>query len=246
MRACTLAVISSLSIVLAVRADDAPKVSWRGAGDGHFAKGRSSRIDTIVVHTVEGSQQSAVETFRSGPRKVSAHYVVGDDGSIVQCVTDEDTAFHAKGMNARSIGIEHSGFADRPGTWTRLKYESSARLARSLCDRHGIPIDRAHILGHVEVPGSTHHDPGEHFDWDLYMALIRGDARTDGEGGMVGATRRDGTAPPTSVTPAGAATRSEVASGEAHAAQMGAPAGQARRAPSSGIMGRMGHAASGP
>jgi hypothetical protein len=42
--------------------------------------------------------------------------------------------------------------------------------------RQTIPVDRSHIIGHSEVPGATHTDPGDGWDWDLYMDLI-----SDGE-----------------------------------------------------------------
>jgi hypothetical protein len=247
--------VPSFFAALAARADDGPKVSWQGAGAKHYTSGRSSKIDRIVIHTVEGSQESAVETFRAGARHVSAHYVVGDDGSIVQCVKDEDTAHHAKGVNARSIGIEHAGYADRMGTWTRAKYEASARLARSLCDRHGIPIDREHIVGHVEVPGSTHHDPGEFFDWDLYMKLIRGETAT--------VTSPDGTAATTSDALSledqlplpslfARKARREKAAEEArldgaHEARRSVPAGEAKPvSPGRGMTGSLGRASGSP
>lgn len=53
---------------------------------------------------------------------------------------------------------------------------------RFLADRYQIPLDRAHILGHEEVPGgsmarqkSMHWDPGPFWDWDHYMRLVRGE-----------------------------------------------------------------------
>ncbi|NEE28560.1 N-acetylmuramoyl-L-alanine amidase, partial [Streptomyces sp. SID7982] len=56
---------------------------------------------------------------------------------------------------------------------TKEMYASSARLTASICARHGIPIDREHIIGHVEVPGTDHTDPGPHWDWDRYLELVR-------------------------------------------------------------------------
>jgi hypothetical protein len=157
------------------RGQDKPSVTWRPAGHGHYRPGRSRKIDQIVIHTVEGSQSAAVSEFQHGHRKVSAHYVVGRDGSIVQCVKDTDTAWHAGSANSHAIGIEHEGRADRASTWTDALLRASARLTRYLCDKYHIPIDRKHIIGHVEVPGSDHHDPGRYFPWDRYMALVRGD-----------------------------------------------------------------------
>ena len=52
-------------------------------------------------------------------------------------------------------------------------YRSSARLVRHLADKYDVPIDREHILGHVEVPGATHTDPGPGWDWDRYMRYVR-------------------------------------------------------------------------
>jgi hypothetical protein len=41
-------------------------------------------------------------------------------------------------------------------------------------DRYGIPKDRAHIVGHVEVPGNDHTDPGPNWDWTRYMQYVNG------------------------------------------------------------------------
>ncbi|MFD8961334.1 N-acetylmuramoyl-L-alanine amidase, partial [Streptomyces anulatus] len=51
-------------------------------------------------------------------------------------------------------------------------YLRSARLTADICDRHGIPKDREHIVGHHEVPGSDHTDPGVHWDWERYLRLV--------------------------------------------------------------------------
>jgi N-acetyl-anhydromuramyl-L-alanine amidase AmpD len=51
-------------------------------------------------------------------------------------------------------------------------YASSARLTAGICGRYGIPVDRRHIIGHVEVPGTDHTDPGPHWDWDRYIRLV--------------------------------------------------------------------------
>jgi uncharacterized protein (TIGR03382 family) len=51
-------------------------------------------------------------------------------------------------------------------------YTSSAALTADICARNGISLDRAYIIGHVEVPGATHTDPGTGWDWSYYMDLI--------------------------------------------------------------------------
>ncbi len=53
-------------------------------------------------------------------------------------------------------------------------YRSSAALTRNIADRRGIPKDRAHIKGHVEMPNQTHTDPGPNWNWTYYMQLVNG------------------------------------------------------------------------
>jgi hypothetical protein len=62
-------------------------------------------------------------------------------------------------------------------------YRSSARLAAFLVDRYGIPLDRQHIVGHNEVPGTTHTDPGRYWDWDKYLGYVRQYSDGGGSGG---------------------------------------------------------------
>lgn len=155
-----------------------PPVTWDEAYRGNFSRGRSGPIRKIIMHTIEGSTGSARNLFKSkrkGRRKVSAHYIVSLDGTIVQMVRDEDVAWHIKGHNGDTIGIEHEGFAHR-NTWTPEQMRASARLTRWLCDEYQIPVDREHIVGHAEMPGQAHRrsDPGPHFKWDLYLDMVNG------------------------------------------------------------------------
>jgi len=136
------------------------------------------------VHTVEGPVSSAISTFQNPDSGVSAHYIVGDEGRVVQCVRHEDVGYHAGYLatNRHSIGIEHGGYSGRRATWTDAKMKASARLAAYCCKKHKIPIDRRHIIGHHEVPGcpnpggggvSCHTDPGPYFRWSEYIDLIK-------------------------------------------------------------------------
>jgi N-acetyl-anhydromuramyl-L-alanine amidase AmpD len=170
-------------------AQEKPPVQWVPANPTYFRTGRGGEsIRYVVIHTIEGSASSGINTFRSGGRKVSAHYIVAADGAITQMVKDSDTAWHAGEINGRSIGIEHAGFADR-NQWTMVQYRASARITRWACDTYGIPKDRQHIIGHSEAPGATHHDPGRFFDWTLYMRLVNEGASVDEAGPEVQAIR---------------------------------------------------------
>jgi N-acetyl-anhydromuramyl-L-alanine amidase AmpD len=132
-------------------------------------------IDRVVVHVTQGSRASAVKAFQDPGHKAAAHYIVGQDGRVTQMIRELDVAFHAGNWeyNEHSVGIEHEGFVDRPQDFTAAMYAASARLTAGICRRYGIPVDREHIIGHVEVPGTDHTDPGPHWDWDRYMELVR-------------------------------------------------------------------------
>ena len=145
-------------------------------------------VNCIVIHDIEGSAISAVRWFQNKAATASSHYVIGADGKVFQMVRERDVAWHAgnRDINTRSVGIEHDGFAYRPGFYNANEYQASARLVRSIALRYDIPRDRVHIFGHAEVPDpsdptkfggrSNHTDPGPYWDWDTFMALVRNDA----------------------------------------------------------------------
>ncbi|MFI2434872.1 N-acetylmuramoyl-L-alanine amidase [Streptomyces sp. NPDC018693] len=132
-------------------------------------------IDMVVIHVTQGSFASAVKVFQDPEHQAAAHYIVGQDGRVAQMIRELDVAYHAgnRSYNERSIGIEHEGFVEKESSFTDAMYTSSARLTAGICRRYGIPVDREHIVGHVEVPGTDHTDPGEHWDWDRYLRLVR-------------------------------------------------------------------------
>ncbi|HEX4811515.1 MAG TPA: N-acetylmuramoyl-L-alanine amidase [Nonomuraea sp.] len=144
---------------------------------------RDRDVDYIVIHDTEGTYQGIPAMIRN-PRYVSWHYTIRSrDGHVAQHVATNDIAWHAGNwdVNTRSIGIEHEGYLAKGGTWyTEAMYRASAKLVRYLAGKHDIPIDRAHILGHDNVPGTTpktvagmHEDPGPYWDWAHYFELLR-------------------------------------------------------------------------
>ena len=132
-------------------------------------------IDFVVIHVTQETFPDAMKIFQDPARQVSVHYMVASaDGYIGQFVREKDVAWHAgnKDYNNRSIGIEHEGWVDDPAWFTDEMYASSAALTAAVCDRFGIPKDRNHIIGHSEVPGADHTDPGPLWDWDRYLELV--------------------------------------------------------------------------
>ncbi|MQA26716.1 MAG: N-acetylmuramoyl-L-alanine amidase [Micromonosporaceae bacterium] len=139
------------------------------------------KIDYIVIHDTETSYENTLRLVQN-PRYVSWQYTLrSHDGHIAQHVKHKDVAWQAGNwyVNTHSIGLEHEGFAAQ-GTWyTEAMYRTSAKLVRYLAAKYDIPIDRAHIIGHDNVPAITparvpamHWDPGPYWDWAHYFALL--------------------------------------------------------------------------
>ncbi|MCC3651555.1 N-acetylmuramoyl-L-alanine amidase [Streptomyces sp. S07_1.15] len=171
---------------------DHPGAEWIPASSANWRmadRPYDYTIDRVVIHTIEGDYAVGLKVFQDPGHGAAAHYVVRtEDGHVAQMVRELDVAYHAgnRSFNERSIGIEHEGFADRAGSITDATYRASAELTAGICDRYGLPRDREHIVGHVEVPGTDHTDPGPHWDWDRYMRFVsavpatRAEKREDG------------------------------------------------------------------
>ncbi|MGN9842283.1 N-acetylmuramoyl-L-alanine amidase [Nonomuraea sp. H19] len=158
---------------------------------------RARSVDYIVIHDMEGTYQGVPSMIRN-PQYVSWHYTIRSrDGHVAQHVATKNIAWHAGNwdVNTRSIGIEHEGYLAKGGTWyTEAMYRASAKLVRYLAGTYDIPLNRAHILGHDNVPGTTpktvagmHDDPGPYWDWAHYFELLKTPltAAEDGDSVMI-------------------------------------------------------------
>lgn len=126
----------------------------------------------IVLHATEQhSVRHSLETLRDadGTGRVSAHYLIGDDGHIYQLVADDQRAWHAGAgswngivdLNNVSIGIELDNDGREPFTDAQL--QSLIKLLDDLTRRLGIP--RTHIIAHADMAPTRKRDPGAHFPW---------------------------------------------------------------------------------
>lgn len=154
------------------------KIEQRPAHPGNYTKGRTARIDRIVIHVADGTYGGTLSWFADPKCNTSAHYTVATDGRVGQSVQEGDTAWHAGdwNMNARSVGIEHEGMPSR-GPWTpsAAQLQASAELVAGICRRHGIPADRAHVIGHNEVNPDRKaraNCPGPTWPWDAFLRAV--------------------------------------------------------------------------
>ncbi|MDT0308707.1 peptidoglycan recognition family protein [Streptomyces sp. DSM 44917] len=160
------------------RSADYPLAEWAPADPSNYTvatRPSSHPVHFVVIHVAQETYEDTLRIFARASSDVSAHYVVGSaDGRVGQCVRERDIGWHAGNWNynTRSVGIEHEGWVDQPAWFTEALYRSSARLTAHLCDRYAIPRTRTWIIGHNEVPGATHTDPGPLWDWERYMAYV--------------------------------------------------------------------------
>src|ERR1700730_18676756 len=142
------------------------------ANYGERNKGRVP--DMILLHyTGMPDAEGAIAQLCTPGTDVSAHYIVLEDGRIVQCVPEAKRAWHAGAaswageddINSCSIGIEivnrgHDwGYPDFP----RRQIAAVIALCRGIMLRHDLPAHR--VLGHSDVAPSRKKDPGEKFPW---------------------------------------------------------------------------------
>ncbi len=106
--------------------------------------------------------------------RASAHFLVRRDGKVIQFVPCAKRAWHAgesswKGRsrcNDFSIGIEVEGDGETP--FTAAQYRRLAAVTRLLMARYPI----AEIVGHSDIAPARKVDPGPHFDWARYRAMV--------------------------------------------------------------------------
>jgi N-acetylmuramoyl-L-alanine amidase len=139
--------------------------------------------DMLVLHyTGMPSAEEAVTRLQDPASKVSAHYVVDEDGSILRLVAEEHRAWHAgrgawqgeTDCNAASIGVEivnpghEFGYRDFPDA----QIDAVISLVSDIRTRWTIPDTR--IIGHSDLAPDRKQDPGERFPWKRLASLGHG------------------------------------------------------------------------
>ena len=140
----------------------------------HDARPEGRAIDMLVLHyTGMESAAAALARLCDPEAKVSAHYMIDEDGTSYALVPEERRAWHAgvsawegeQAMNNCSIGIElvnpgHE-FGYRP--FPEPQIAALTQLARAILFRHRIPPWR--VVAHSDIAPARKEDPGELFPW---------------------------------------------------------------------------------
>ncbi|MEP1768685.1 MAG: N-acetylmuramoyl-L-alanine amidase [Sulfitobacter sp.] len=128
------------------------------------------RPSLIVLHyTAMHSAQAALERLCDPAAEVSAHYLIGPQGEVVQMVDEAARAWHAGAgewqglddINSRSIGIELDNRGNHP--FAAAQMDALEDLLRGIMTRWDIPASG--VIGHSDMAPGRKTDPGPRFDW---------------------------------------------------------------------------------
>jgi N-acetylmuramoyl-L-alanine amidase len=140
----------------------------------HGPRPEPARIDMLVLHyTGMTTTTAAVERLCDPNARVSAHYLVEENGAIWRLVPENRRAFHAgvscwegeRDLNAVSVGIEivNPGHEWGYRAFPEAQMAAVEHLCRDLVARYSIPPHR--VVGHSDIAPGRKSDPGELFDW---------------------------------------------------------------------------------
>jgi N-acetylmuramoyl-L-alanine amidase len=128
----------------------------------------------LVLHyTGMASAEAALSRLCDPAAKVSAHYVIGEDGTVYDMVAEDQRAWHAglsfwnglRDVNTHSIGIEliNPGHEFSYRAFPASQIAALKELTQGILARHAIPA--WNVVGHSDVAPARKDDPGELFPW---------------------------------------------------------------------------------
>ena len=137
-------------------------------------------VNMLVLHyTGMQDAASAIARLTDPEAKVSAHYLIAEDGQIVRIVAEEKRAWHAgksfwrgtTDINSASVGVEivnpgHE-FGYRPFPVAQI--DALIPLLQEITLRHR--ITRGNVVGHSDIAPARKDDPGELFPWERLARL---------------------------------------------------------------------------
>lgn len=146
------------------------------------------KVKNIFVHytankgtNAEQNRSYFANLAETGERSASAHFIIGYDGEIIQCIPLEEEAYAVKGRNDDSISIECC-YLSEDGAFTQSTYNSLVELLSWLCGEYG--LTELDILRHYDAGGKKcplyyveHEDEWEHLREDV--AQFMDDAASD-------------------------------------------------------------------
>ena len=139
-------------------------------------KRKKENIKFLVFHyTGMKSEKSAIKRLSDESSKVSCHYFIKKNGSIINLVPDKYISWHAgvsnwkdlKSINKYSIGVEIHNPGHQFGYKDFNKKQINAIRSLSLKLSKKYKFKKNKILGHSDISPDRKKDPGEKFPWEL-------------------------------------------------------------------------------
>ena len=151
-----------------------PKISLNYSPNFNIIKRTKKNIKFIIIHyTGMHNELSALKKLCDIKAKVSAHYFIKKNGSVLNLVPPIYEAWHAgksswkglKSINRYSIGIEiqNSGHDNKYENFSKKQIISVKKLLRYLINKY--KINFKNVLGHSDIAPDRKKDPGEKFPW---------------------------------------------------------------------------------
>jgi N-acetylmuramoyl-L-alanine amidase len=170
---------------------------------------RTEPVDVLVLHYTELPLNESLDILRDAakPHRVSAHYVLAEEGTVYRLVPEDRVAWHAgrshwRGrdqLNATSIGIEIVNLHGDHHDYPPAQITALIALCHGIITRHSTIVPR-NVVGHSDIAPKRKIDPGLRFPWSTLaqagMGLWPRNGAVPLEGDMQAALQRFGYPPP--------------------------------------------------
>jgi N-acetylmuramoyl-L-alanine amidase len=140
----------------------------------HAPRPADAAIDVLVLHYTELPLKESLDILCDGARehRVSAHYVLAEDGTLYRLVPEDCVAWHAgrshwrgrEALNATSIGVEIVNLHGDRHDYPRAQIAALIELCRGILARHPAIVPR-NVVGHSDIAPKRKMDPGLRFPW---------------------------------------------------------------------------------
>lgn len=154
---------------------------------------REQTVRQVVIHATGGPDCDPSRRFRGGTLdgivthflrnqgRISIHYLIGRDGEVVRMVPESMVAYHTRGQNADSVGIELINDGDGRDPFADAQIAALTSLLRDILDRYG--LTESDIRTHAELDDSSltcngkrikrKQDPGPAFPWAALQRQLK-------------------------------------------------------------------------
>ena len=140
----------------------------------HAPRPADAAIDVLVLHYTELPLKESLDILCDGARehRVSAHYVLAEDGTLYRLVPEDCVAWHAgrshwrgrEALNATLVGVEIVNLHGDRHDYPKPQIAALIELCHGILARHPAIVPR-NVVGHSDIAPKRKMDPGLRFPW---------------------------------------------------------------------------------